>query len=92
MIVQSNETPYQLAAGRNIRFELRFHTTTELKQCCSCSSTRTDCFHLFDVGVGRRAILGRRDKFSQGSTHPRVDPPHSTVLYSSSVGEGLSNL
>ena len=26
------------------------------------------------VGVGRRAILGRRDKFSQGSAHPGLDP------------------
>ena len=27
------------------------------------------------VGEGRRAVLGKSDKSSQGSTHPRVGPP-----------------
>ena len=28
------------------------------------------------VGVGRRAILRKSDKFSQGLSHPGLDPPY----------------
>ena len=45
---------------------------SKLHLCGLVWEVRTD---FGTVRAGRTAILGKSDRFSQGSGHPRVDPP-----------------
>ena len=49
-------------------------TTTALIERRSCGLVWVAWTDFGGVGVGRRAILGKSDKFSQDSSHPGVDP------------------
>ena len=49
-------------------------TTTALIERRSCGLVWVAWTDFGGVGVGRRPILGKSDKFSQDSSHPGVDP------------------
>ena len=49
-------------------------TTTALIERRSCGRVWVAWTEFGGVGEGRRAVLGKSDKSSQGSAHPGLDP------------------
>ena len=58
-------------------------TTTALIERGSCGMVWVAWTEFGSVGVGRRAVLGKSDKSSQGSGHPGLDPVSTTYSESS---------